>query len=325
MWEEDTERLALLELLEQRTLKRRKSQEKAWKWLSQLAWTRRTSRRDELRVVEEHGHELPALLDRVWPAWKDAQARLAAAELPPTDQGWRTLLDLERGRSVAKPLPSRLNRRTATAVVAPHSKSTLSAIRRETLVDVDLTRDGLIRLRPSPGLAIGRGTTRFEVDPLLVVTRELVLTERSLRDGTELTGATPEALLLVENLGPYLDLTPPEGWLVAHVPGWNTATAQILMERLREVPVVHFGDLDPNGVRIVRHLRKMRPDLIWAVPSFWGELVHTRGLRKRWPDGLVAASDPELVRVLAAQGRWLEQETITLDPRLPAALAAAAR
>lgn len=78
--------------------------------------------------------------------------------------------------------------------------------------------------------------------------------------------------------------------------------------------------IDPDA-----HLRKMRPDLIWAVPSFWGELVRTRGLRKRWPDGRVAASDPELVRVLAAQGRWLEQETITLDPRLPAALAAAAR
>jgi len=73
-------------------------------------------------------------------------------------------------------------------------------------------------------------------------------------------------------------------------------------------------------VRIVRHLRRLRPDLIWAVPTFWTELMQSRGLRKKWPEGLVGEDDPPLVRELASSGYWLEQETVVLDPRLRLAL-----
>src|SRR6266852_1059017 len=83
---------------------------------------------------------------------------------------------------------------------------------------------------------------------------EVVTTERALRDGARLAGTLPRALLLVENLGPYLDLCAPEGWLVAHVPGWNTVTIRLLLEQMPAIPLVHFGDLDPNGVRIALHL-----------------------------------------------------------------------
>src|SRR5262245_47892456 len=100
MWSEDAERLALLELFQLRTLKRRKSQERAWNWLSELAWTRRTSRRDVLRLVDDHEADLTALLDRVWPEWRAAEARLLAAGLAPTEADWRTLLDRDRSGSM---------------------------------------------------------------------------------------------------------------------------------------------------------------------------------------------------------------------------------
>jgi len=320
MWSEDAERLALLELLQVRRLKRRKSQERAWRWLSELAWTRRTSQRDVLRLVDDHEADLKTLLDRVWPEWRAAQSRLAAAGLSPTDADWRTLLDRERAGAMPRPMPTRLNRRTATAVVGPHSKASLSETRRQALAEIDLTRDGLVRLRPTPGLALTSGTRALEVDVLVPVLRELVLTERSLRDGTKLDGHRPTALLLVENLGPYLDVAPPDGWLVAHVPGWNTATAQVLLEQVCDIPVVHFGDLDPNGLRIVRHLRYIRADLRWAVPAFWSEYVPARAIRKKWPPELVTREDPVLVQELACRSLWLEQEVIALDPRLRNAL-----
>jgi len=70
----------------------------------------------------------------------------------------------------------------------------------------------------------------------------------------------------VENLGAFCDLPAVDGWLVAHVAGWDTATVQRLLPSLERVPVVHFGDLDPNGIRIYKHLRTMRPDLRWSCP-----------------------------------------------------------
>lgn len=151
---------------------------------------------------------------------------------------------------------------------------------------------------------------------------ELVLAERALLDGTTFCGVMPRGVLLVENAGPFLDLPVPDGWLVAHVPGWNTRIARLLLDPLAGTPWVHFGDLDPNGVRIFRQLRQARVDLRWFVPEFWGEYVDSHGLRRKWPEGLVGEGDPPLVRMLAERGLWMEQEVLVLDARVMGALAA---
>ena len=62
------------------------------------------------------------------------------------------------------------------------------------------------------------------------------------------------AVVLVENLGALCDLPAVDGWLAAHVAGWDTATVQSLLSRLGHVPIIHFSDLDPNGIRIYKHL-----------------------------------------------------------------------
>jgi hypothetical protein len=127
-------------------------------------------------------------------------------------------------------------------------------------------------MRPNEGLVVERQGGRIKASFLAHLAGEIVLTERAFIDGTRLAGRHPQAVLLVENLGPYLDLRPPDNWLVAHVPGWNTATIRLLLEQFADTPIVHFGDLDPNGVRIAVHLRSCRPDIRWAVPDFWREL-----------------------------------------------------
>lgn len=320
MWDCLEHRLALMELLVSGRLRCRKAQQEAWRHLNELPWTQRTGRRDELAVVESRRHELERLLTQVWPEWVPVSAELTGAGLPISMAGWRQLQDIERARA-AKGLPSRLNRRTATALVAPHSKASLSASRRGALADLDVMHDGTLRLRTPEGLRLRCGEQELDCATVAGVLGEVVLTERALADGTVLSGRLPAAVLLVENLGAYLDAPAPTGWLLAHVPGWDTRTVRFLLQQLRGVPTAHFGDLDPNGVRIMRHLREVRPDLRWVVPHFWSEYVPKVGLRAAWPPGFDLIDVPPLVAQLASSGMWMEQEAIVLDPRLPDALA----
>jgi hypothetical protein len=319
-WQTTEERLALLELLAHGTLRRRQSQLATWNALAELPWARKTGRRDELGLVEDRRVELAALLDRVWPAWGEGLAELTARGLPPTPDGWAALEDARRAEAVPA-LPQRLNRRTAAALAAPHSKATLTDRRLAALGDVEATHDGSVRLRPPQGLVARTSRGAVDLAAVAAVLGEVSFPERALKDGLELTGPL-RAVLLVENLGAFCDLPAIDGWLFVHVAGWDTATVSRLLERLAHVPVLHFGDLDPNGVRIFQHLRRQHPGLRWFVPSFWEELVESKGLRGAWPDDLVLDDAPSLVRKLAARGLWLEQEALVLDPRTPAALEA---
>lgn len=318
MWERVEDRLALLELLSTARLPRRRSQQDAWTLLAEQDWTRTATRRDELVLDERHRGSIGAVLDRVWPDWREVDRALADSGRPPTPKGWEALRDAERAAQLGA-LPDRLNRRTAAAAVAPHSKATLTPARLAALGEAELTRDGSVRLRPPAGLILRRGDHALDAAHVASILGEVAISERAFRDGLEIVGPI-EALLLVENLGAFQDLAQPKGWLVAHVAGWDTATVVSLLRMLAHVPVVHFGDLDPNGLRIVRHLRTVRPDLRWAVPAFWEEWVPDRALAGAWPEDLDVSDAPSVVQRLAADGLWLEQEGIVLDERLPAAL-----
>lgn len=314
MWETAEERLALLELLSRGVLKCRRAQAAAFDALSELPWTRKTGRRNEIGLVEDRRYELVALIGRVWPAWGEEFADLTAQGFSPTPEGWGRLLDARRAGGLAD-LPERLNRRTAAALTAPHSKAALTVVRRTALGETEATHDGTVRLRP-PTKFVAR-TSRGVVDlgAIAEVLGEIAIPERAFLDGLTLEGEL-RAVLLVENLGAWRDLPAPPGWLLAHVPGWDTATAAHLLECVVRVPVVHFGDLDPNGVRIYQHLRERRPDLLWFVPDFWAELVESHGLHAPWPADLDLTAAPKLVRDLAASGLWLEQERVVLDTRI---------
>jgi hypothetical protein len=260
---------------------------------------------------------LVELLDRVWPSWPEQHAALLARGLPPTPEGWKQLVDGRRAEGLG-PLPERVNRRTAAALLASHSKVPLTGLRRTALGAADATGDGVVRLRPPACLVAVTQRGRVDLGEIGRVLGEVSIAERAFLDGLAFEGDL-RALLLVENLGAWRDLSAPDGWLVAHVPGWNTAVAEHLLRRVA-VQVVHFGDLDPAGVRIHLHLRSIRPDLRWFVPGFWAEQLAARALPADWPADLDVSVAPPLVRELAARGLWLEQEPIVLDPRLPAEL-----
>ncbi|RNE93784.1 hypothetical protein EBL85_05145 [Marichromatium sp. AB32] len=321
IWVSDNARLALLELLSRGSLKRRRTQLDAYDALAELPWTRATGRRDEIGMVEERRAELAGLIDRVWPAWRDVLVDLVAAGLPPTPEGYGRLLDIERAAALPE-LPDRINRRTAASLTASHSKASLTESRRGALGGTDTSHDGAIRLRPPAGLSARTVNGVIDLGGIAAVLGEVSIPERALVDGLAFEGEM-RAVLLVENLGAWRDLSPPPGWLLAHVPGWDTATVGHMLNRIQGIPVVHFGDLDPNGVRIMLHLRKRVPNLKWFLPEFWFELIDVCGLQASWPQDLELDFAPAPVRVLAARGLWLEQERIVLDPRIPEALDAA--
>lgn len=319
-WRSEAARLALLELLVRGVLKRRRAQGAAWDLLDELAWTRRTGRRDELGLVEERRHELVALLGRVWPEWGVVLAALTARGLEPSPDGWRQLEDVQRAEGLPQ-LPDQLNRRTAAALVAPHSKAALTERRLAALGDAEATHDGSVRLRPPRGLVAITLHGSVDLSAVAAVLGEVSIPERAFSAGLQLEGPV-RAALLVENLGAFCDVRPVDGWLLVHVPGWDTATVARLLERLVHVPLIHFGDLDPNGVRIHRHLRGLRSDLRWFVPEFWSEFVETKGLPGVWPEDLDLGDTPALVRELASRGLWLEQEPVAVDARTSRALEA---
>lgn len=323
MWETVDGRLALLELLTRDVLRRRRSQAAAFDALSELPWTRATGRRDEIGIVAARRNELVVLIDRVWPAWREALADLAAGGHPPTPEGWARLADAVRAHDLPA-LPERLNRRTAATLTAPHSKATLTVARQSALGPTEATHDGTVRLRPPAGMIARTPGGVLDLSHVADVLGEVAIPERAFLDDLRL-GGEMRAVLLVENLGAWRDLPELPGWLLAHVPGWDTTTVMCLLERVATVPVVHFGDLDPNGVRIYRHLRDRRADLRWFVPSFWDEYLESHGIHAHWPEHLDLGEAPALVKTLAARALWLEQERVAVDPRVVAELEALIR
>jgi hypothetical protein len=187
------------------------------------------------------------------------------------------------------------------------------------LGDAEPTHDGSVRLRPPLGVVAHAAQGRLDLAAVATVLGEVSIPERALHTGVAFEGPL-RAGLLVENLSTFCDLPAIEGCLIVHGPGWDTATLALLLECLGHVPLLHFGDLDPNCARIFYHLRRLRSDLSWFVPDFWSELIATHALPREWPDHLDLADAPPLVHDLATQGLWLEQEPLAVDPRTPLAL-----
>lgn len=319
MWKPIESRLALLELYVRKRLERREAQAEVFHHLAELPWTRRTGRRDELRLPPEHIDDVERLLDRVWPDWENTHAALEDGGFEPTLQGWHQLEERRREASVPSLSTKLINHRVAIALTAPHSKSSLTDRRRAALGKTTVVHDGLVRLRPPPGLVAHHPGGTLDLTALADILGEAPLTERAFLDGLRIEGDV-RALLLVENLGAWREIRTPEGWLLAHVPGWNTRMTAWLFEAFPSVPTLHFTDLDPNGVRMLRHLRSQRADLKWFVPEFWAEYVERHAMKKTWPRTLDLQDAPPLVRSLAARGLWMEQERIVFDDRIVDAL-----
>lgn len=320
-WGEKLHRLALMELLQTGEVRRRRRQEQAFATLLELGWARRTGRSGVLALDPMARPGVEEALSKAWPDWRNVAQRLDEGRYPPTPVGLRELERQDRLSKVdSEDLPERMNRRTAAAMLTRHAKARLGPFEQVVLEEVDITDDGIVRMRPNAGLSLIRDGVEHAAVDFVHLLGELVVTDRAFRDGTQLGGHRPRAVLTVENLGAFQDAKVPEDVLTVYVPGWNTRIARDALAGLEGVPIIHFGDLDPNGLAILRHLRRWRPDVRWLVPSFWEEYADERGLPKRWPNMSFPSDTPDWVISLANAGIWLEQEVIVVDPRFSMAV-----
>ncbi len=275
-------------------------------------WAQRTRRRNVAELVSEHTLAVEDRLDRTWPDWRDAREALAAADLPPTVRGWRQLCDRVR-REVPRHLPDQLNAHTVAAWLRGDAKAGLGAAERAAVGATVVTHDNILRLRPHDGIVLERGGARLDGNTLRAFTNEIVLPERAVFDGLRLVGRAPEVLLLIENIGVYLDLPLPPAWCAASVPGWNLAMLQVLRGLWPSAPAVLFGDLDPAGVAIAATCRLQWPELRWFVPA-WSDTLLAVSRPRTWP--ALAEGVPDTIRRLAEAGRWVEQEQLVHMPGL---------
>ncbi len=313
------EGVALLEVLARRVVRRRRWNGAVVDHLAEVGWLIRAARSGEWALQERHVGELVARLDRLWPGWRAVREALESRGLEPTPRGVARLREEARGERI-EAAPERMNRRTAASLLAAHSKATLTAALEEALAHPELTHDNVVRVRPCAGMVLRRGGVTVSCDAVTAALGEVALPDRAFRGGLRIEGALPRAVLTIENAGAFVDLPRPEGWLYAFVPGWNVALVPALLGLLEGVPCWHFGDLDPNGVRIFRALRERQPALRWFAPAHWEALAATHGQPCEWPAGVLPDDGPEWIRRLVASGRKLEQEPLVVAPATVAAL-----
>jgi hypothetical protein len=319
-WEAEADRALLLELYLNGLARRRRAQAGLLTHLESLRWLAVTPRRAEVALVPDHREDLRRMLDGAWPDWMSIAQALQAERLEPSQAG---LKELRRRQRDVPPIPARVNIRTATAQVGEHSKATLGQAHREMLGDAEVVRDGVVLIRPSSGLSLDLGDTTWTATDLQRLQGLVALTQRALLDGTRLSGSPPAVVMTVENEGAFIDLDKPDAMMLVWVPGWNTRLALEVLDQVRARRWLHFGDLDPNGVRIFRHLSEQLPRLEHFIPDWWADRVaEAPQLGAAWNAGVVSHDDHPLLRQLEAAGQASEQEIVVLDPRMAGSLAA---
>lgn len=312
-WDDDRLCAAALRLLLTGTLRTTKAAAGLLLELEQLGLIGPTRREGQFRLQAGAGNALRRYLQPRWPALTAAEATFAARPHLISAMALRA----ERRRLLALPPGiTHLNRKTWSAWAGAHSKSR----QRSPVQGVRLTTDRTLRMRPNLGLQLVTEEGRMlSLDDYHTVLGEISIPERAIDGAWYVAGTMPALVMTVENIGAFIDLPAPPWLLLLHAPGWDTALATGFIGRLpSDVHWMHFGDLDPEGLRVglsMQCVSSGRRPAVW-VPRAAATLLttHALPLRAAWPvQNLPTAlmADP-ILRDLVDTRRWLEHESMVL-------------
>lgn len=313
-WQDVEYRAALLRLWETGVIKKTRKVQPLAEHLLLLGWVTQSSRQNELLLNEDGSAQLPALMDNIWPLWRQTLQQLLEANLPLTTVGLQELA--RKGRQLP-PLPLKLHNKTFAALTGAHSKCSITTASLPP--GLVLTADGVLRTRANRGLVIYAGQHRLTCDDLMQALGEIILPERAILDGIRVGGTLPRVIITVENLGPFVDMPKPDELLLIHQPGWNTPLSLLFLQAFGMKPNWHhFGDLDPEGLAIYQHLKHEGAKPYLFIPYFWDEYRESfsHQLCDSWPETITNSFSEPLLQRLFATSAWLEQEPIILDERL---------
>lgn len=304
-------RAPLLELLYTGRLPKKASTAALSETVVSLQWA--IQEKEGIVLLEEKRPTMEKLLNKSWPDWR-LYGDGCNGEF--TNVRLRSLM---RGKSGHLTLDSVItggqiyNQKTISALSGLHSKA------GRMIDNVQVVSDYAARLRPNKGLMLINQEGRIlSTDILSMFMHEMLLCERNIRIGLRVGGAMPTAILVVENAAAYMDVDVDDDVAVIYGAGnaFNGALGAIGIFP-QHIPVVWFGDLDPEGVQIRQSFLKLcRNPALAAIPPFWTEYVdgYGRPARKGWKK-LNLANEPELLHTLKEKDLWLEQEPVAVDPR----------
>lgn len=313
-WEDDHLQVAALKLLLAGELKNTATSRDLILQLDEIGIIVPSRRPAFFQLVADRSADLETYLSNRWPQFQDC-----ARHFRDNKQLTVGVANLRALRRNALGIPegfSRLNRKTWSAWAGAHSKSR-EASPPEGLV---LTTDGVLRVRANEGLSISFGHgDDFQLSPWQRIISETILPERAFNNSWHLSGRHPHLVLTVENLGAFVDIKKPDDCLMLYSPGWDDSLAVRFISRLpNNIPWLHFGDLDPNGLRIGNVLLAgNRGPEIW-LPRTADKLLESHRLRLVKPWSLSPLDYPILTNVtlkaLVEANCWLEQEAMVLLP-----------
>jgi hypothetical protein len=185
--------------------------------------------------------------------------------------------------------------------------------------EVVLTHDALTRLRPNKGLTFVRDDVILQLDQIALVLSEVGVPQRSFLAGGRFAGSRPRLLVTIENLGAFIDIRVREDVMLVYSPGFDLRAAEQVLRMLAEIPWVHFGDLDPEGLQIWESLKKsVQRSCQLYIPTFAEEYVDIAQKRDvPWGESPPHAA----LEALRNTSCGLFQEAFVLDPRLEEDLA----
>jgi hypothetical protein len=262
-------------------------------------------------IVEGKKTELVGFLDLHHKGWREEVARHNDDDQVLTEQVAKNSARLDGPVCL---LPDVLySQKTTAAVTLAHSKS------RRTNSNDDSARDWFARIRPNSGLVLERNGEEVDAVQLSRIAGEIGVSERALNSGTRLIVSIPTYIVVCENSAAFIDMSHETDAMIILGGGNAWLSAAHIVGLYPEVPIVWFGDLDPEGVAIRhRFVRRTKRKVIAAIPPFWSEYLEGYAIsaKGKWR-GCNLDKEDDLVRQLAVRDQWLEQEPLALDLRLP--------
>lgn len=296
---------ALGRLIETGSIKAGVKNEHLIRRFSTAQWIVLGTRKSEWVVPPGASDALALRLSNLLPNWEnDFRFLRSIGRNPYSPTDIEALPTLRRQTTTA----SMMNRRNWNAAVGlgPKHKAKLSP-------QCLLTKDWGLRFRPNNGLegVVAGELVNFSVMASLLT--ECFVSERGWMNLERFSGTLPEIIVTCENLGAYVDFPSHDSLLIVYSPGADIEPATKLINFLPDALWIHFGDIDPEGVKIATNIaRETNRNLKFFIPSFASEFLPGRPVETPWDS---IPENPIFVELKKKQKR-IFQEVFMLDDRL---------
>jgi len=302
----------LARLLETGSIRAGKKNKALIRRFESARWVKIGSRKDEWVLRPDKATDLENRLTLLLPSWSVDFELLRSIGRDHFDPSDIDALPMLR-RNTNTPPGRMVNRRNWNAAVGLGPKH-----KAKILPQSLLTKDWVLRIRPNKGLMGATSKGDVNLYDIALTWTEFVITERAWMGISGFFGVLPATIITCENLGAYIDLPSRETTLVVYSPGADTEAVVALLKMLPDVPWMHFGDLDPEGVAIAGHIAKETGRVLkLAIPDFAMDYLDAgKPVETPWGD----IPDVEILKKLKGKGKRIFQEVFMLDDRLPMGL-----